>query len=763
MVSFSGFVFVSGFLLGILAIVAVEVAGFLYLLKRLNRKRNLHESNPTLKDSDPRQSIDFSLNKQGVIWILEVDDSIKDWMRENGLPKEQKKKRDILEVHPVRRFARIKDHKLILSDSDGTKTDITLKGCSVEAVSGSGLPTRKWAKRFPIQIESKTSVLYKGNHAFYIYLETSWEKESWCKALRLAAFENQERFIWSTKLKDDFRKYMASLNVAYPSFMKPSAGFTFEPLDKGVKTDGGPSSKVRLLWKKFSKKYSTKVNTAPSNREDKKTSNRPYQDSQSTGSSGRSTPARKMQDNIPEETDVQVFPRSWSHGSHVSDLDSEDKFFADEGTSVLNLLISRMFFDVKRNTGLKSLVHERTQRVLSSMRIPSYIGELICCDVDIGTLPPYIHGTRILPMEMDGVWAFELDIEYTGGAGLQVETRVDAREEDLQKGIAEKLQPNSAGDVPPDLLEDLADFEKQLNVPGGGTVDAPQDAKNGGSDKADESKGSKGTKPAPNNGSKWKSILKNIAEQVSQVPITLSIGVSLLRGTLRVQLKAPPSDQLWVGFTSMPDIEFDLVSSVGEHKITNSHVAMFLVNRFKTGIRDVLVLPNCENITIPWMIAENDDWVERKIAPFMWLNQESTNDHDSFEAAEAKSKTDKPPSSEPMLKTAEVPQKPRIEEEPVSAAPPANSTAIVVEGDKSLQELKTPLLGSSEKQDTIGNTRDISVESPSVSIASSEEKRMGTAKARMFDFRKKVGEKFEEKKRHVEERGRQIVEKMRGP
>ena len=34
---------------------------------------------------------------------------------------------------------------------------------------------------------------------------------------------------------------------------------------------------------------------------------------------------------------------------------------------------------------------------------------------------------------------------------------------------------------------------------------------------ADESKGSKGTKAAPNNGSKWKSILKNIAEQVSQV------------------------------------------------------------------------------------------------------------------------------------------------------------------------------------------------------------------------------------------------------
>lgn len=309
------------------------------------------------------------------------------------------------------------------------------------------------AKRFPIQVESKTSDLYKGNRVFYIYLETSWEKESWCKALRLAASNDQERFIWSTKLKDEFRSYMASLNAAYPSFMKPSAGFSFESLDKGVKIDG-PSSKVRLFWKKFSKKCSTKVTA----------STRPYQDSHSNGSSGKSNPARKIRDTIiPEETDVGAFSRSWSH---ASDVDSEEKFFADEGTLAWNLLISRLFFDVKENAGLKNAVHERIQRVLSNMRTPSYIGDLICCDVKIGSLPPYIHGTRILPMEMNGVWAFELDVEYTGGAGLEVQTRVDAREEDLQ--IAEgKLQPNSSGDVPPEFLEGLADFEKQLSVPGG--------------------------------------------------------------------------------------------------------------------------------------------------------------------------------------------------------------------------------------------------------------------------------------------------------
>ncbi|XP_010497157.1 PREDICTED: uncharacterized protein C23G7.06c-like [Camelina sativa] len=241
-------------------------------------------------------------------------------------------------------------------------------------------------------------------------------------------------------------------------------------------------------------------------------------------------------------------------------------------------------------------------------------------------------------------------------------------------------------------------------------------------------------------------------------------------------MKPPPSDQLWFGFTNMPDIEFNLASAVGEHKITNSHVAMFLVNRFKTAIREVMVLPNCESLTIPWMTAEKDDWIERNIAPFMWLNQDSTSDH---EAAEAKSKADKPPTPEQMQKTANVvPQKPRIEEVPVSA-PSADSTALTIESQKSLDELQTPLLESSEKQDTVarggnGNAGDIlprSIQSPSMSsTVSSEEddsnskgKKMGAAKARMFDFRKKVGEKFEEKKRHVEERSRQIVEKMRGP
>lgn len=69
MFSFVGFVFLSGFFLGIIAILAAEAAGLMYLLNRLNRKR---ESKPgsdpstttTKVISNSRESNDLCLNKQ---------------------------------------------------------------------------------------------------------------------------------------------------------------------------------------------------------------------------------------------------------------------------------------------------------------------------------------------------------------------------------------------------------------------------------------------------------------------------------------------------------------------------------------------------------------------------------------------------------------------------------------------------------------------------------------------------------------------------
>lgn len=43
----------------------------------------------------------------------------------------------------------------------------------------------------------------------------------------------------------------------------------------------------------------------------------------------------------------------------------------------------------------------------------------------------------------------------------------------------------------------------------------------------------------------------------------------------------------------------------------------------QVAIRDNLVIPNCESICMPLMIAEKDDWVPCKVAPFLWIKNEN--------------------------------------------------------------------------------------------------------------------------------------------
>jgi hypothetical protein len=220
-----------------------------------------------------------------------------------------------------------------------------------------------------------------------------------------------------------------------------------------------------------------------------------------------------------------------------------------------------------------------------------------------------------------------------------------------------------------------------------------------------------------------------------------------------------------------------------------------------------LVLPNCENICIPWMLAEKDDWVPSNVAPFIWVNQEFGNEtstsintnNQSSGGAKARSKASSTSTSNngPMNKQ----QKPKSVEfslEPTSkssdslATPTSSSDSLALQSSSNLEELTTPLLENEKPQEirdliepslqndnqleTSENKMENNSEFPSLhgSMVVMEKqnhtfdhedelpKKMGR-KERMLDLRKKMGEKLEEKRRHLEEKSRNIVEKMRGP
>lgn len=81
---------------------------------------------------------------QGWVWILEKEKIPKTLPSFDKGSRSQKRKNEIVEVSPVRKHASIKDLSLILIEPDGNLTKIPLSGCTVEAVSATNLPTRKW-------------------------------------------------------------------------------------------------------------------------------------------------------------------------------------------------------------------------------------------------------------------------------------------------------------------------------------------------------------------------------------------------------------------------------------------------------------------------------------------------------------------------------------------------------------------------------------------------------------------------------------------
>ncbi|WMV21185.1 hypothetical protein MTR67_014570 [Solanum verrucosum] len=812
------------FVLGGIFVLAVEALGIVifiwWLMRRVDKGKPPEGSLCFAGDIDPsfyNKQAGGSKNAQGcsvlgIVWVLESERILKA-LNTDKATKQHKAQKEILEVIPSQKFGKIKKNSLILIESDGSHTEIPLKGCMVAAVSASSLSTRKWAKRYPIKVESGASAVYKGSRIFYIYLETSWEKEAWCKALRLASCEDEEKIKWLAKLNVEFQNYLTSLNAAYPSFMKPSSRFGAEVVDKSSKPDGS-SSKVRQFLKKLTKKASK---NAPENKassssklghEERKLIEKgpSFQDLDLASSVMKVAPTRKPLDFSNEDVIVPS-----STGSVISDADSDDRVIGDEGSLCWNLLISRLFFDAKRNEQMKSSLQERIQRTLSNIRSPSYIGEVTCAAVNVGDLPPYIHAMRVLPSDMNELWAFEIDVQYSGGAILDLETRLEVQDLDLHEGDEASLDSSVVDNVKSDLLEGFERFSEQFKQSDENT-DKMDQRSDGDILARNFSTASRSSNCSSSSlpGSKWKSILHSVAKQVSQVPLSLGIRVASLRGTLRLYVKPPPSDQIWFGFTAMPDIDIHLNSSVGDRKISSGHLLLFITSRIKAAIRESVVLPNCENVCIPWMIAEKDDWVPLKDAPYIWIHNKSAGNAKKQEAdrrstssnaeneqeklnrvggwATQKSKSLDPhslysaPKVQPSFRSLTTsPERTHLKSKKHHGETLQRKSSdpqvylSVHMGQSSGADLHAPLLSHNEQLESHRMSTEENMQSyspsPSHSLSMLEEQNSSTedemkpkrtgARAKMLGLRKKMGEKLEEKKRHIEEKGRHLVTRMR--
>lgn len=204
----------------------------------------------------------------------------------------------------------------------------------------------------------------------------------------------------------------------------------------------------------------------------------------------------------------------------------------------------------------------------------------------------------------------------------------------------------------------------------------------------------------------------------------------------------------------------------------------------QAAIRDTMVLPNCEAVGIPWMLAEKDDWVPREAAPFIWINKEPvvaptsvpevprTQPSESTQLQEASKVTgiNHSEGKHNKAKKVEFVDQPNNESSTLSLGPMNRSTL----NEDPLQESRTPMLKNDEHEETSEKEENPESQSTSRSLVVKDEqnhtnegddsrlRKLGT-RARMLGLGKKMGEKLEEKRRHLEEKGKIMVERMRAP
>lgn len=181
-------------------------------------------------------------------------------------------------------------------------------------------------------------------------------------------------------LSKEFGSYLSTLNSGYPSLLKPAAESYAELVEKDTRFDDS-SSKVRVFLKKLAKKASrnhdSKISLgSTSSRDDKKFGQRAHSFHESVSASSIAKVTPKIHNTLATEKIVRRATSFSTHSDQIqvttnSDAEIDEKMSIDEGTLCWNLLLSRLFFDVRRNADLRTSIQARIQ-------VLALLEDLIC-------------------------------------------------------------------------------------------------------------------------------------------------------------------------------------------------------------------------------------------------------------------------------------------------------------------------------------------------------------------------------------------------
>ncbi|OUC41767.1 hypothetical protein D917_03170 [Trichinella nativa] len=254
----------------------------------------------------------------------------------------------------------------------------------------------------------------------------------------------------------------------------------------------------------------------------------------------------------------------------------------------------KIFFSLSTEQTIVEAIMGEIQKKLLVMSISPIFDTIKLISFNLGKTSPVIHSVDDPPIrDFWGLW-FDFEIEYSGQISIVIETKLNVSKNYSSSG--EQVQKNAK--------KNYCDE----NIPESGDSSSEEESSriiSSGHRERIKKFLLYYVAPAGNyQHTKYNKIFDKLAKIAGQ-PITLAIEVTHLKGRLVVNLPSPPTDRIWYAFRNEPEITFQISPKFGQHSVNLNPLTDIIKNRLKKMINKKLVIPNMDNIIIPYCSASS--------------------------------------------------------------------------------------------------------------------------------------------------------------
>lgn len=286
-------------------------------------------------------------------------------------------------------------------------------------------------------------------------------------------------------------------------------------------------------------------------------------------------------------------------------------------------------------------IQERVQRKLSKVHVPPFVGELVVSGVHLGNSVPQLRSVGAPWQDHRGL-SCELDVLYEGNFTMTIETKLDLIKLKKSASLSSKNNtsessnsnnnnsssnnsqygtPITTADAPnyhhqtrSTSSRDLLPRDIHFDTDTDDSVESSSDDDMGGDEEV-EGSGSGGGGGRRRllrlvdtvagsryfqHASQW-GVLQKAMRGVSNTKIELAVTVERLCGALTVNIAPQPSDRLWYGFKTPPQLIMVAKPRVGTRTLNLTFLSDFIQKQLYVIFEKVFVMPNMDDLVVPIM------------------------------------------------------------------------------------------------------------------------------------------------------------------